>query len=113
MPTWNWAESSGSSLEEQPRVSESRFGDGYSQRAPDGLNPIAQEWGLQFRECGDLEADQMIAFLRARGGVESFDWTPLWAATPIKVICPRWSRTQGERTGESDISATFRQVFEP
>jgi len=31
-------------------------------------------------------------FLKARGGVESFDWTPRGELSPRKFVCRKWSR---------------------
>ena len=61
----------------------------------------------------DAVAADMLAFLRARGGVEAFSYVPLWATVAIRVVCPRWRRVLGGRIGTSAITATFEQVFEP
>lgn len=117
MAVFDWVESSGTQLSEAPRVASTRFGDGYEERAPDGLNPIEQRWSVAFRGVENGVADAIVAFLRARVspviGLEAFDWTPLWHTTAIRVVCESWSRTHGETWGESDIAAEFRQVFEP
>jgi phage-related protein len=113
MPTWDWAESSGSTLNEKPRIVSAPFGDGYVQTSPDGLNPIAQEWQLRFAGVSDAAGNEMMAFLRERGGWQSFDWAPRWATALIKVKCPEWSRSQPDTDDRSDITARFVQVFEP
>ena len=113
MAVFDWVESAGTSLDEAPKVLETRFGDGYAQRQADGLNPLAQQWSLKFSEVENAVADDILAFLRARGGVEAFDWVPLWHTASIRVICPNWSRSQPNRWGQSDSSAKFVQVFEP
>jgi phage-related protein len=113
MATFDWAESPGTSVDETPRISETAFGDGYAQRAPDGLNANPQTWKMRFARCENAKANQIIAFFRAQGGHTAFDWTPLWATAPIKVICPTWSRSQPDEWELSDITATFKQVFEP
>jgi phage-related protein len=51
--------------------------------------------------------------LFARGGVESFDWTPPQGGDIIKVVCDEpWERTP-VAYNLNTIQATFRQVFEP
>lgn len=110
---FDWAESPGTTLDEKPRVRETRFGDGYAQRSPDGLNPIVQSWSLRFTACDDTKADEIITFFREHMGVYRFDWTPLWATAPIKVFCSEWSRTPANELGLSDISAKFTQDFAP
>ena len=117
MPTFSWAESPGTALEETPRVASTRFGDGYEECAPDGLNPLAQAWTLQFRRVSRSGGDAIVAFLRARvsavGGLEAFDWWPLWATAAIKVRCRGWTRTQLDEAEESDITARFERVHLP
>lgn len=50
------------------------FGDGYVQRAPDGINTERQTWPLTFR--GPVaEIEPIVAFLRRNRHV-SFLWTP-------------------------------------
>lgn len=113
MADWVWVESPGTSLEETPRVRTAKFGDGYEQRALDGLNAVEQRWPLQFNDVDNAIADEMIAFLRTHSGVTAFDYVPLWATVAIRVICRSWRRSQGSQYGVSSISATFEQVFEP
>ena len=111
MAEWVWVESPGTGVTREPRVRVSAFGDGYQQRAPDGLNNDAQTWEYQATDVDDAVAADMMAFLETHGAVTPFDYTPLWATTPIKVVCPTWRRTLGSRVGTSDISATFNQWF--
>lgn len=113
MDPFDWVESASTALEEEPRVLETRFGDGYGQRAPDGLNPIAQSWDVRFSGVDNAIAGDIVAYFRAAKGVTAFEWTPLWHTTPIKVVCKQWTRTQPNEWGRSDISARFVQVFEP
>lgn len=113
METFAWAESPGTSVDEEPRVNSVAFGDGYSQRGQDGLNPIAQRWSLAFTDVARTGGDEIIAFFRRHGGWQHFEWWPLWATEPIHVICPTWRRVQGSEPDTSTITATFQQVFEP
>lgn len=113
MADWVWVESPGTSLEEEPRVRGAKFGDGYEQLAPEGLNTIMQMWPLQFNDVAPEVAADMIAFLRAHKGVTPFNYVPLWDTVAIAVICRKWRRTQGNEWGVSSISATFEQWFGP
>lgn len=107
-----WAESDRSSLSEEPRVKRAKFGEGYEQRQGDGINSTAQQWDLSFEDVDDSIADAIIAFWRTHAGVDSFDWTPKWGTTAIRVTCSKWGRSiAGE--GFSNLSAKFEQVFEP
>ena len=51
-----------------------QFGDGYAQRAPDGINTERQRWPLTFRGPED-EITPIVEFLR-RNRHTSFLWTP-------------------------------------
>ena len=113
MATFTWAESTSTSLSEEPRVRRVAFGDGYEERAPDGLNPIAQEWDLSFNDVAVAGGNAIVAFFRAHQAVTAFDWWPKWAPGPIKVVCTQWSRSLTGVWDESDIRAHFKQVFEP
>lgn len=94
-----------------------RFGDGYEERAPDGLNPITQVWTVQHRNIDDVVGDAIEDFLEARfsavAGQETFEWWPPRAAAAIRVKCSEWSRTLGEQVDTCSITATFEQVHEP
>lgn len=93
-----------------PKVTEISFGDGYSQRARNGLNTNPQTWDLSFSNRTDTEAEAIDAFLTARGGVESFDWTP-YNESAGKYICKEWSKSL-DGFNRNSIQATFIQVFE-
>lgn len=117
MAVYDWAESPGTARQVRPRVAATRFGDGYQERAPDGLNPITDVWSVQHRAVDDTVADAIVAFLQARinavTGQESFEWWPPRAAAAIRVTCSEWSRSLGEQVDTSNITATFEQVHEP
>ncbi|WP_290889364.1 phage tail protein [Arenimonas sp.] len=111
MAVFDWAESRSTSVEESPRVQETRFGDGYVQATPDGLHPQEQTWDLVFDQVDDSIGDDIVSFFRARQGVELFDWTPIWGPA-IRVVCKRWRRTRVD-LGISTITATFERRYEP
>ena len=85
-----------SELSEKPRVQSAKFGDGYGQDSPDGLNSTLQVWTLTFKEVYSGQVTQIRDFLKARKGVERFEFvTPLgdlitvkcqseWKITPAK-----------------------------
>ena len=114
MAIFDWAESRQSSVDESPRVQETRFGDGYVQSAPDGINTLEQRWDLLFEGVDDAVANDIVAFLRVRGGAEVFDWTPLWVTgnSPIRVVCKTWRRVYLE-PGISTVTAVFERRYQP
>jgi phage-related protein len=75
------------------RVIRTDFGDGYSQRAKDGLNTVAVEWALEWDNVTSAEVDTMVAFFDAKAGAESFFWTPPRATTQSKWLCTEHTRT--------------------
>lgn len=93
-----------------PRVRSVRFGDGYEQRLAYGLNTQPQSWDLTFAMRTDTEAGEIDAFLSARNGVESFDWTPPNGSAG-KYICREWRRTL-DRANLNTVSARFEQVYD-
>ena len=96
----------------QPRVRNVQFGDGYSQRLRYGLNTNPKTWDLTWQNITESNADTIEAFLDARAGAESFDWTPPGGESSAKWICTQWSKTI-PYLNRATISATFTQVFEP
>lgn len=95
----------------QPAVRKVQFGDGYSQRLVFGLNQNPKTWSLTW-EVSETDADTIENFLDARGGAESFDWTPPDTGTSYKWICEQWNKTI-PYLNRATITATFVQVFEP
>lgn len=95
----------------KPRVRRFQAGDGYEQRIRFGLNTNPKEWQLVFSNRTDTERDNITAFLDARGGVESFDWTPPRGSAG-KYVCEDWQVTLSN-CNNNQIRATFRQVYEP
>lgn len=110
MATFTWTPDFDLPKESKPAVYESKFGDGYGQRIPKGLNPNPKTYPLQFKNRSNAERDQIEEFLDARGGAESFDWTPPWGSAG-KFKCPEW-RVTYTNFNNNQITATFVQVFE-
>jgi phage-related protein len=95
----------------KPRVVTFEAGDGYQHRVGFGLHRNGKEWQLNFLNRTDTERDNITAFLDARAGVESFDWTPP-SGTAGKYICREWQTTL-RSCNFNNITATFIEVFEP
>ena len=110
MATFTFTPSFSADLQEKPTVQRIQFGDGYEQRVAFGINTQPKSWSLRFNNRTDTERDNILTFLRARGAVESFDWTdPNGYAA--KWICEEWNTSQIS-CNFNEITATFRQVFE-
>lgn len=111
MATFSYVPDFDASESIRPNIRRVQFGDGYEQRLAFGLNTQPATWQLNFKNRTDTERDNILAFLEARGGVESFDWTPPYGSS-AKWVCEEWS-TSVEAANINSVQASFRQVFEP
>lgn len=109
MPSFIWFPVANHKREIKPNIATAKFGDGYEQRTPVGINFMPEVWQLEF--AGNREEMQLIDdFLKARGGYESFDWeTP--DEEVKKFVCRKWdkSRQNGKIV---TITCSFEEVFE-
>ena len=94
----------------QPKVRQVQLGDGYVQRLTFGLNQDPKVWNLTF-EVSETDADTIETFLEARGGSESFNWSPPDETSSYKWICLNWSKTI-PYLNRATIQATFQEVFD-
>lgn len=99
------------SLTEKPRLLVARYGDGYEQRAPDGLHAIQQTWQLTFIFKGSTRYQAMTAFLRAHQGSAPFQWHPPGETREQLFRCAEWT-PQLEPGHVWRVQCTFEQVFD-
>lgn len=97
------------SFDETPRVLGVDFGNGYTQRAADGINSLDQNMELVWDPITAAEKDQVLAFLRARNGVSAFSYT-LDGLTRT-FTAPTWSSTKNG-AGHYVVKATLKRVFD-
>ena len=90
-----------------PSVRKVRFGDGYSQRAPAGLNANLKTYSVTI-SVPRWEATALESFLAEHGGWKAFLWTPPYDWRQIKVTCAKWSSRVSMLRVE--FSAEFEQV---
>ena len=105
------AVSRASAVSETPRVREVNFGDGYTQSAADGLNPIRRTYRAVFAARANAEIDAIRTFLRARAGHEPFRFAPPGGAA-AKWRCGDWSIERVSAT-HATLTATFVEDFTP
>lgn len=111
MPTFIWQISKDGTKSVKPRVLKAQFGDGYTQRGPDGLNSLLRRWTVALNNREAAELDAIEAFLIEQGGFIKFDWTPPHGAAG-KWVCDAdagWERVQGGGPNGS-IRCTFVEV---
>lgn len=111
MATFTYTPSFTATEQSQPRVRTTQFGDGYSQRLRYGLNTDPKSWQLTFLNRTDTERENILTFLEARAGVESFDWTPPRGGSG-KYLCSQWNMDI-LNCNNNTITATFVEVYEP
>ncbi|ENL7137292.1 phage tail protein, partial [Escherichia coli] len=90
MKTFRWKVKPGMDVTSAPSVREVRFGDGYSQRAPAGLNADLKTYSVTLSVSRE-EATALESFLEEHGGWKAFLWTPPYEWRQIKVTCAKWS----------------------
>ena len=95
----------------EANVLEAEFGDGYSQRAANGINSLKDSWDLEW-VLNDTDKDTLIAFFEARGGHESFGWTPSSEDTEKMWTCRSWNRSYIESDDVFKITATLKQCYD-
>lgn len=106
--TFIWYPDSESQESVEPKVTTTKFGDGYEQRTPVGINNAPGKWSVKFTRTPE-ESAAIRAFLKARGGHEAFNWTnPLEEAG--QYVCRKWSIARA--AGTITLSCEFEQVFE-
>ncbi len=114
MTTFSWVEDFDNSADAiQPRVTKVNFGDGYEQRFASGINAVDRSVPVTFTQRDSAEWKAIVAFLKARAGIEAFLWTPALEDDAITVVCDGPIGTIKNKGGRATITATFRQVFEP
>jgi phage-related protein len=71
------------------RLHIAQFGDGYQQRALDGINALNRKWSLTWgsREAADINA--MVAYLEAEKG-SAFPFLEEQTGTTYTVYCDAW-----------------------
>lgn len=112
MAVFVWIPTYGSSVTIQPEVlviPPDQYGSDRERRIQIGAQHQRRVWSLTFANRANATADAIEAFLRARGGVESFDWVPTHG-TAGKWVCGGFTTTPTSPSHRS-IEATFREVF--
>ncbi|AUH50985.1 hypothetical protein CXB49_09265 [Chromobacterium sp. ATCC 53434] len=108
---FTWTPSVNMETETAPAVTVSKFGDGYSQRAPAGINSLVDTFNLAFNNRTPAEITAIDAFLTKQRGVSWF-WFAGADGIKVKVICQKpWKRTDPV-AGAVSLTCTFEQVFD-
>lgn len=92
LPEFFWVPSYNQSSSIEPRVLTVKFGDGYEQRTPDGINNNLLTLDMSFDKRTEKETLSINHFLNTRRGANPFVFTPPAPfATKKKFICKKFS----------------------
>jgi len=93
------------------RTLKANFGDGYKQRAGDGINTKTKKYNLSWSNLDTDEINAIISFLDGQAGYIAFEYTLPGDSSAQKFICEDYSETweQGNLKG---VSAVFELVFD-
>lgn len=101
------------------RTLEASFGDGYTQKAADGINNKVQSYQISCKGatrvgCGPTTPviQQVRAFIDELKGYQSFQWEPPGMGLLFRFTCDgyQWAHNGN---GVYTLTATFKQVFFP
>ncbi len=95
------------------RVDVARFGDGYAQRRPAGINSSDDRWSLTWSMLDRDEFRTLDDFLRARLGVHAFWWQPPWDDAARRWVCTDLSADEPTSARFGAIRATFAEDHNP
>lgn len=110
MEHFNFPVSYDASASIEHRVLEARFGDGYAQRAGDGLNTRKSTWDLSCTGSASF-IEEVKAFIDAHGGYKAFTWSPR-NHPPALFTCAGYKiRSRG--AGIAALSFSFEQTYHP
>lgn len=109
---FDWVPTYGAELGVTPALLTAKFGDGYSQDTPDGINNQMEVWGLTFTKFPDV-ADDIINFLKRQAGAKRFWWTPPRYPEPLKWVTSGKFGKVETNAGYVTVTVTFEQRFDP
>lgn len=93
----------------KPRILVAQFGDGYVQRASDGINATLISVELTFNNLTKSEAQDISDFFETRLGTTSFTYTLPDEDSARTFICEQWD-VQPKTADLANLTATFREV---
>ncbi|ATI62785.1 phage tail protein [Edwardsiella tarda] len=108
METFNWPVLPDMQVSAEPKVHVVKFGDGYEQRAPVGINNNLKVYDITIR-VNRQDVCELEDFFARHGGVTAFLWTPPYDYRTTRVVCRKWSSRVGML--KAVFTATFEQVI--
>jgi phage-related protein len=99
------------SREYSARVLVTQFGDGYRQRAADGINAIGDTYNVGWENITTSEKNTIRDFLVTCAGWDAFVWTAPGDTASQKWTCVTWKETP-KGAGYWSFTAVFRKEFD-
>ena len=114
LTTFTFVPSYTTELTWQPDILSVRYGDGYAQEMPDGINSDRLRFNLVFQKVRDTDAASIVAFIRATGGTIPFLWTPPapYNGAALMWKCKNYQHSFVE-TNANTLILPFIQDFNP
>jgi phage-related protein len=109
LPVFSWAVSYDTQMSATPVLLKAQFGDGYVQRARNGINNVVPSWPIKIDVLENSDAIAIDNFLTELGGCDPFYWRNPYGIVG-RYICEAWTLVP-HVPGRSDFTATFIQDF--
>lgn len=105
------APSTGMSNRPKLNILKAEFGDGYTQRAANGINNVRKVYNLSWDALLPEQASYIMTFILELNGYLPFYYTLPDEVTPIKFTCENVT-DEHISTGLHKVTATFEQTFD-
>jgi phage-related protein len=93
------------------RVTKTKFGNGYEQRAKDGINNIVDSWSLTWSSLSQSDMTTLTTFFDGLNGVSYFTWQAPLDSASKKWIVSKYNIQVLAGTRYS-VNVTVEQVFD-
>lgn len=104
--------SGGTDQSKTPRIIRVRFGDGYSQRAEDGINTLSVKVNVAWEYLDPTFADEIESFLLEHGSTP-FIWVLPFETAERVFTCESCKRSYPDQVGNIALAATLIEEFDP
>lgn len=101
-----------SSADTEFKILSAVYGDGYEQRAPDGLNYERDSWNVVWENVTTAELGTIMTALRATQGVDYINWTAPGDSVQKKWVVQGKIGRSAKSGGIYTVSCTLKQVFD-
>lgn len=110
MATFTYVPSFSTSIDQEPKILEAKFGDGYEQAVLNGINSDPETWSLKFTNISSTNAQVIVDFfLTNETATTPFDWMNPNGVTG-RYKCRKWTRTY-DGYEPNGLTCTFDEVF--